>query len=226
MIGKETNNTMITETRVALLPCHHIYLLGSDDADSDKRFARVFQAAWKGIPTGAKRTLLEHWREGGQELQARCEETAGRALARNELGFPFIELSHDWLSRAAGDLAGCGPEGWELFVHAGAFPLMPDAVATAVIAHELCRILLGAEGREFDIPELEKREVASRIGSWGFDNQAIEEWTRATCSACRVAGVYRCGRCGMRNIPDENAPLRTRSGRVEEVCTECAAAER
>jgi hypothetical protein len=215
---------MQNEICAGLLSHYAIYLMG-DDTSRMGQFASIFRKTWKQLPLGTRRALLRYWRAGHQEFQARCEQAAGRALSSVELRFPFIQLSNDWPGRAAGDLGTCSGPGWELNFHAGVFEIMPDCIASAVIAHELCHAFFCAQARDFASIEAEEGEVESCIAAWGFDVASLDKWLRTTRAARKAAGVYRCGWCDERDIPSADAPTLPGLTGPEPVCLECAAQE-
>jgi hypothetical protein len=137
--------------------------------------------------------------------------------------WPLITFSNDWCERRPGSLGDCDPTAEELAFHAGAFQLMPDGVAAIVIARELCHALFVVEERDFSCAEEEEKEVDHTLVTWGLKTEVLREWVRTTRVTLRAAGVYRCGWCGERDIPEGQAPLLQGPFGWEPICRDCFA---
>jgi hypothetical protein len=122
------------------------------EGDGAKSFVRLFRDCWKRIPFKARRAILAHWQNSPVSW------------------YPKIELSNSW-----GDAQTCFGQvrhaGLEVRFSAKDFALLPDEVASWIIAHELAHVYQKATGKRPGGDALESNEEdADEIApSWGFD---------------------------------------------------------
>jgi|SRR5665213_1145590 len=126
------------------------------------RFARLFTETWFQLPPAARTSILTHWtQEDNPEI--------------------WIEFSNAW-RKCATRYAEICCRGCELNFNAQEFDGMPEAVAKAVIAHELAHAFQYATGKDQAV-DIES-DADDLIIQWGFDWLAKIQW-----KATRRSGV-------------------------------------
>jgi hypothetical protein len=118
------------------------------------RFARLFTETWFKLPPTARTSILTHWKQ-------------------EENPIIWMEFSNAWRNCAT-RYAEIGCRGCELNFDADEFDGMPEAVAKAVIAHELAHAYQYATGRDQAV-DLES-DAEDSIRQWGFDWVTKIQW--------------------------------------------------
>lgn len=122
------------------------------DTDRVESFLCLFRSCWDKVPAAAQTAITEHW--GGSPVPLH----------------PKIELSDCWAD-SNDCFAQTGFNGMELRFSRRDFAILPDSVATWIIAHELAHVYQKAIGRRpGGASEDENEADADSIASgWGFD---------------------------------------------------------
>lgn len=157
-----------------IVPSARLWLprLGFGD---DERFAGIFRATWRRIPLGARRIMVEHWRN------------APLLFVQGHWS-PLIQFANNWMFfnvfiRQLKDLAICTPHGHILAFYAPVVDAMPAVHVGELIAHELAHVFLYADG-ELLGTDREKPRISDPIEimadtimeMWGFDSEALDQW--------------------------------------------------
>ncbi|MBI3824073.1 MAG: M48 family metallopeptidase [Planctomycetes bacterium] len=123
---------------------------------NESRFVTLFQSTWKRIPEDDRRLIGDYWSEA------------------KPTRIPICELSNCWIDHA-GKYGQCTANGYELRFDASAFLILPENVATFVIAHELAHVFQKAEGNcPGGANQQENEGDANFIAEkWKFDRIAL-----------------------------------------------------
>ena len=145
-----------------------------------RRFSRLFAAAWRRIPLGARRGLLAHWRTNDPNVTRVATS-------------PLIELTSLPIRREVGRrrrddffLAKVSAAGHRMRFWSIAVGLMPDGMVEVLVAHELAHIHVHALGKSdpayatktaVENAGGEEAEVAKLMLDWGgFDDDRLTRW--------------------------------------------------
>jgi hypothetical protein len=152
-----------------------LYLNTSGHGD-DTRFARLFAAVWRQIPSGYRRRMLAHWHpRRGQRFRPRVSPPV-----------PSIECLACPVKEPRGDVAlsHCTSHGDGLSFAGPDLDRMPDAAVRWVIAHALAHVIHYATG--YETPRGEEDEFWYEVyadelawDGWDFDPGPFDAWCLA-----------------------------------------------
>jgi hypothetical protein len=153
---------------------------------NDKRFQKLFRAAWQRIPFSYRRLMVKHWR---------CGEDPDSGLPWS----PNIQLLDDWIhavgwtarrkdgvvwlmQQRGSEYTIISTGGHRLFFHAPSMDAMPDNIVQDIVAHELAHVCQAAEGddrvreEESGVLDLGELDANDMIDAWGFDADSVDVW--------------------------------------------------
>jgi hypothetical protein len=139
----------------------------ADEGPGDRqRFAGIFHAAWNLLQAADRERIVDWWHAG----------FAGEPS-------PQIHLMADYELPAAAESFG-----HRLFFNAGVADLMPEAILSSLIGHELAHVLHyatpGSAANQFP-PNYNAKEAEAdaTADAWGFSMADLRAWANANAQA-------------------------------------------
>lgn len=204
---------------IVLVRSSGLHLLSHGLAD-EQRFAEVFRSVWRTIPLRDKRKMVANWRTFRDELRDSFAKANQSPPARMLKMMPKIEILNfkdDWFrSGEKWVLAQCKDMGTVLSFKAAWVDALPEKHLATLVAHELAHVYqvsyLGEQHYDND-RELVEEQISDILGSWGFDQEALEEWEDQN------SRIYTCESCGGEMLVPLHGSRKARN--YEETCPRC-----